>query len=537
MAVGFVWKAPHHLEDGGKVCFVLPHGTLFNHNAPAVRFQQSFLRTHAVDRVVNLCDLQRFLFEESEAPALVIRYCKEKPADSGRFIDYMAPKTDWTITQAEILTIRPQDRSRLTVRDALDSLNDDSRPIIWKERFWATPRDRRLLDRLSLMLRLRDIVGQPSRGSEKRWVIAEGFQPIGENDDNAKAQTLRLPSRLFVEATSNALSLFLLPDDCQTRLSTEVTVRSRSNKYTDVFKSPHVLVAKGFSRIAYTDFDVSFRHALRGIHGPKKDRDLLIFLAAYLRSDVARFFLFHTSSNWGVSRAEVHVEELLRLPFPLPDDTHDPERCRGIVREVSRAVTKAKGDASRAIANREVIVRRTQESVNKLVEDYFDIDDVERMLITDTSKIIIPSVRPSRAKANLLTIKQSNQEFRDSYADLLCDRLNGWAKEEYRVHATTLADSSLGVGMVVLEKTKRNEQPTHLAATDGELLKYIDSVQKLAAKSHGTFEIVRGLKVFWKNLLYITKPLGQRFWTNTSALNDADEIAATILTRLDREGS
>jgi hypothetical protein len=39
------------------------------------------------------------------------------------------------------------------------------------------------------------------------------------------------------------------------------------------------------------------------------------------------------------------------------------------------------------------------------------------------------------------------------------------------------------------------------------------------------------VKVFDKNLLYITKPLGQRFWTNTAALNDADEVAATILTR------
>ena len=59
----------------------------------------------------------------------------------------------------------------------------------------------------------------------------------------------------------------------------------------------------------------------------------MIFLAAYLRSKLARYFLFHTSSNWGVSRAKVHVEELLRIPFPLPEQSHDPKRCRAIVRE------------------------------------------------------------------------------------------------------------------------------------------------------------------------------------------------------------
>ena len=87
------------------------------------------------------------------------------------------------------------------------------------------------------------------------------------------------------------------------------------------------------------------------------------------------------------------------------------------------------------------------------------------------------------------------------------------------------------------KKPSVKKNRSQLSATDGELLKAIDNLQQTAAKSHGTFEIVRGLKVFHKNLLYITKPLGQRFWTNTAALNDADEIAATILTRTAREGT
>jgi len=537
MATAFIWKAPSHLEDDGKVCFVLPHGTLFNHNDTAIRFQQSLFRTHAVDRVVNLTDYQFFLFEESRAPALVVRYRKEKPADGAHLIDYWAPKTDWAITQAEIVSILPQDRSRVTVREVLNDLKGDDAPLIWKTRFWATPRDWRLLDRLALMPRLRDIVCQPGRGSAKRWLIAEGFQPLGDNDDPTKAQILSLPSRLFVQATAKALNLFLLEDDCEKLSSAQVIVRERSNKNTQAFKAPHVLVTKGFSRVAFADFAASFRHALRGIHGPELDRDLLIFLAAYLRSDLARFFLFHTSSNWGVSRAEIHVEELLRLPFPLPNDMHNPKRCQAIVREIAAAVTKATNEASRDFADREGIVRRTQETVGELIEEYFDIDEIERMLIADTAKIIIPSVRPSRGKPNVPTIKQSNKALRGSYTSLLCDRLNSWVKHESWVHGKVVADSSIGVGMVVLEKTRREEKPTQLSANNGELLKAIDNLQRITAKGYGTFELVRGLRVFHKNLLYITKPLGQRFWTNTAALNDADEIAATIITRSGREGA
>jgi hypothetical protein len=157
------------------------------------------------------------------------------------------------------------------------------------------------------------------------------------------------------------------------------------------------------------------------------------------------------------------------------------------------------------------------------------------MLISDTAKIIIPSIRPSRRKQNVPTIKQSSVALRTSYTSLLCERLNGWANQEYRVRGKTMADSSIGVGMVVLEKTRRKEKSDQLPATDGELLNAIYQLQRTAAKDRGTFEIVRGLKVFNKNLLYITKPLGQRFWTSTAALNDADEIAATILSRPTRE--
>ena len=486
MATAFIWKAPSHLEYGGRVCFVLPHGTLFNHNDTAIRFQQSLLRTHAVDRVVNLTDYQFFLFEESRAPALVIRYRKEKPADSAHLIDYWAPKTDWAVTHAEILSILPQDRSRFTVREVLDDLKGDDAPLIWKERFWATPRDWRLLNRLSLMPRLRDIVGQPQGPGTKRWLIAEGFQPFGENDPPSSRKTLKLPAARFIRASHPSINLFILPNDCETLPNKQVETR-RLIRNTSIFEAPHVLVSQGFSHIAFADFDVSFRHALRGIHGPTTDRDLLIFLAAYLRSDLARYFLFHTSSNWGVSRAKVHVEELIRLPFPLPDDAQNPKRCQTIVHEIAATVTKAAEDASRDFSDREGIVRQTQDSIGKLIEEYFDIDDIERMLITDTAKIIIPSVRPSRGKPDVPTIKPSNDSLRASYTRLLCDRLNGWAKQEYRVHGKAVANSSIGVGMVVMEKTRREEKPTQLSTIDDELLKAIDNLQRTAAKGHGTF--------------------------------------------------
>lgn len=533
-SIPFIWKAPTHLEDGGRVCFVLPHGTLFNHNETAICFQQSLFRTHAVDRVINLTDYRFFLFEESRAAALIIRYSKEKPRNSDHLIDYWAPKTDWHVTHAEIVTIQPEDRSRITVRDVLNDLKGDDAPLIWKDRFWATPRDRSLLKRLSLYPRLQDHVRRSGEEDEtKRWIISTGLRPFGPNDPEDTRISYTLPTRRFISTKSEQLNLILLESECELLPNLKINLR-RNLQAVDVFREPHVLFTKGFGKAAYVDFDVVFLEAVRGIHGPKSDRDLLIFLAAYLRSDLAKFFLFHTSSNWGVTRPEVHVQELVRLPFPFPDETHNAKHCKGIIREIAAAVTTASSEASRDFADREEIVLRTQEYVDKLIEEYFDIDEIERMLISDTVKITLPSIQPSRGRPNVPTVSPSNERRRSSYTKLLCDRLNGWANQEYHIRGKVVADTFMGIGMVVLEKTKRGENPTQLPAIDSSLLKAIDNLQRIVAKGHGTYEVVRGLKVFHKNLLYITKPLGQRFWSNTAALNDADEIAATILTRSGR---
>ncbi|MGA2443781.1 MAG: N-6 DNA methylase, partial [Tepidisphaeraceae bacterium] len=215
IATAFMWKAPEHITLKGKVCFVLPYGALFNHNKTAIDFQREFISQHAVNRVLNLTDYQGFLFEEAHHPALVISYGKSAPANGKVPIDYWAPKADWMVTRAEIISVAPEDRSVVTVGEVLSDLADSDAPQIWKRHYWATGRDRRLLDRLCAYRRLRDIVRQPrEKTNAKPWLIAEGFQPLGPNDDASKAVVLRLPSNLFVDATSPSLQLFLLADEC-----------------------------------------------------------------------------------------------------------------------------------------------------------------------------------------------------------------------------------------------------------------------------------------------------------------------------------
>lgn len=533
LAAAFIWKATSHVAKDGRVCFVLPYGVLFHHSTTAVPFQKAWARAHAVDLVLNLADFQRFLFEKAGHPAVVVSYRQSPPANAGHRIEYWSPKADWTVTKAEVITIVPQDRTSFTVGKWLEDLESPDAPQIWKKNYWATPRDWRLLDRLSSYPRLRDHTRGPKERSEtKRWLMGVGFQPVGKSDDRSKARRLELPSRRFVSTSSPALDLFILPRDCTELGTASVVVRSGSNKNTIPFRAPHVLAAKGFTSVAFADFDVSFQDALRGIHGPTEDRDLLVFLAAYLRTPLAKYYLFHTSSSWGVSRQEMHVEEVLRLPFPWPDQQLDPTRCWRIVREVAGIVMEAAKRADTDFVDRGGIVRAASAEIEPLVEEYFDVLPMEKLLIEDTDKVIIPSVRPTRARPLVPTIMPSDQLKREAYGERICRMLNGWAKRsKFTVRCHVHGSEALGIGMAVFEKVERAAVVGPMSDVGLDMLQALDLVRKAIPRQLATLDPVRGVMVFDRNRLYVVKPIGQRHWTQSAAMNDADEIAGTILMR------
>jgi hypothetical protein len=533
IAAAFIWKATEHVADDGRVCFVLPHGVLFNLSPTAIAFQKAWVMTHALDRVLNLADYQRFLFERAGHPAVVVSYRKNAPATHNHRIEYWGPKADWTVTKAEVITIVPQDRTTMTVGELLQDLDGPDAPQLWKQRFWATPRDLRLLDRLALYPRLRDCIRRAKeRESSKQWVMAVGFQPLGDNDDPDKAEKIQLPSRYFIPATSANLDLFVLERDCEELKAAAVTVRNGSNKLTDIFRGPHVLMAKGITSTAFAAFSVSFQDAVRGIHGPSKDRELLVFLAAYLRSPLALYFLFHTSSNWGISRQQALVEEVLRLPFPHPDQLPEPKRAWQIVREVAKVVDDAAREADADFVDRGGIVRAASAKIEPLIEEYFDILPLEKLLIEDTVNIVIDSTRPTRARPLVPTLIPATGTQQQAYRDRVCEMLNGWSKGgAFAVRGEPHGSELLGVGVAVFEKVQRSQSKEPMQRVSKDLLHLLDKVRKAVPTKHSTLDIVRGVMVFDSNCLYIVKPIGQRFWTQTAAMNDADEIAGTILMR------
>lgn len=529
IASAFVWKAAAHVKQTGHICFVLPHGILFNHGNSAVAFQKAWASQNQLEWVLNLADLRYFLFNEAIHPAVVIRFRPTAPAANSE-IEYLTPKADWQIMLGEVVTIPPSDRTSFPTSELLEDLKRADAPQLWTQRFWGSPRDQRLIDRLSLFPRLRDRVRRPSDGADstKPWIIAEGYQPLGASDDPDRAKTINLPSSHFIPARSTDIDLFLLPGDCQKLPQRTVQLRNRSNSNVQVFEAPHVLITKGFQRIAFADFDVAFRHALRGIHGPKADRDLLVFLSAYLRTSLAQFFMFHTSSNWGIYRPEVHVQELLRLPMPMPGHLPDPKRAQAIIKQVAKTVDAAAERARTNFLGRAQAIENASSKLEPLIEEYFGIQESERVLIQDTVEIVTPSIQPSFARMPVPSVAPATAGQRQCYVDRISKTLNAWAKRD-AVSGFTIGSQTLGVAVAVLERGAKQASPS--SDDNDQLLSTLDRIRRIGVSARQPIALPRDVMVFDHKRLYLVKSIARRFWTESAALNDADQLAAIILVR------
>ena len=232
----------------------------------------------------------------------------------------------------------------------------------------------------------------------------------------------------------------------------------------------------------------------------------------------------------------MHVEELLRLPFPLPDSQPDARRAWEIVKEVSRAVTSASNAAADPFTDREGLVRDTGRSIEPLIDEYFDVIEAEKVLVEDTVRVIIPSVRPTRKRNEVPTIDPSREQQRQDYTQRLCDTLNSWAKgSRFTVRGRSMASANLGVGLAILHKTQDGPNSAAPVEGNGDLLAALARLRDVTSHRLNVLDLPRAAKVFDGDYLYVLKPIGQRFWTRTAALNDADEIAGSILMHSSKE--
>ena len=568
----FMEAAPDVLkDDSGRACLLLPSKVFLNRTD---EFQSRWLRRVTLDKVVQLADYSFILFKEALCPCNIVRFTTRSPDPATHEIEYVAPKVSRVDLRDGVIPVAPHDRKWIPLQVLLHATQQKLTGLVWKSHFWGTRRDLKFLDFLTSLPRLNDHAGtvdEMIRG-EKRWCKGNGFQPLRPDSKTLRPDSKTDKPQPITWAMSDRFvtpelikGLFSVPK----ALSLELGSYLRSEGYLldkahrlrdeEIYKPPLVLWNKGFTDAAFFDYSVRFQDSLRSIAGTASEIENLMFLAAFMRSKLARYFVFHTSASLGVERDQVHISEVMRLPFYLADSQIAGKDSADIIAKIAARIRRLKDEMEASAAkfdkklrstefrlrsededtdeemrrkwllNQRQKSRKVQAELEPLIYTYFGLNEQEIALVEDTCEISDKSDTPGSLDAakSTPTLQRLESADLEPYANMLTETLNGWASASLRVSASGCVDSKVDLGLVKLDQTK-SARRFRTRAVSGELVSALHRLEEASSERSGTIAYLRRPWVFDGTRIYIVKPALKGHWTRSAALNDAADLYAHI---------
>lgn len=547
----FMWKSHLHMKSGGRVCQVLPSRVFLSNNKH--RFQAAWLRSHRLESVWLLADYSFILFKSAECPCAVVRFHTRAPDEALGDFEFVTPKVQPFDPRHGQIPILPEDQKQLS-EQALIAAADTGSPVpAWKMHHWGTPRDLRLIERLMAMPRLEKLASRPPRMKrtdtgereaerKTRWWKGQGYQPLsddpeaGENDDGGETEPSSpwtawwSDKHLYFDADSKPEGLVLSSKRQEMERFGERSPELRRTLAPELARPPLVLVNTGFSTVCFSDSPVVFRHAMQAVAGPAKDKELLLFLAAYLDSALAKYLAFHTAANLGIERDKVLLEEITALPFPLPEQTSDRDRSERIVSACVAIIHDWQSELEKPLRDADTLACSARRKLFKHLSNYFGLCEWERELITDTADIFRPSSTPGSLNSDkLITAQPSLRSHRKEYAETLVRTFGSWTRGKKTLWAHGHLAEKSGLALLTFGTGgKAREYDEDKAAEEVERI--VNAIRASSAHEGGTvFRKLRGFAFYEDDRVHLLKPMARRHWTRTAALNDADEIIARMM--------
>jgi hypothetical protein len=536
-AWAFVWKALRHLRTEGLAAFLLPAmGFLHNHADSSFSARKRLVRKSRIRRVINFADLRFQLFDGAIRPAALIMFAPNRQPDSAYQFEYWAPKADLNLQIKRMITLSSADKL------SLSSTSAQSDPLAFKHRLWMREPDAKLFSYLlklptlghlikeygNLRRRRQDITGQ--------WVIGMGYQPYnepGEGEPPSKYSMSKFVGRL----PDLPIESFSAVAQIVSHLKPAHSKRVRRKGFEAAFVGARILVprttSQGRLRASYTEVDLTFQDIIQGITIPPSERSKGKLLTALLNSRVAAWYAFHGTASFGSERPEVKQSELLHLPFPTINDLPEPRRAEAAAQKLIAVIDREIGNLSApfSLGNNDDAVLS---EIDKLAYEYFCLSNDEIILIEDTIEHIIPAVQPHQGSYPDLW-KQPTEAERQEYAKTLMRSVDDWLTTGTHLHANLEAKNA-DLAVLRLAINGADKQPAYVEHDNILLSEALSRImQHVHQPLDGNFQLMPDLRVFIGKNLYLVKPMQQRFWLRSTALSDADAIAADLQHAIDIE--
>lgn len=501
----FLWLAGD-LSPHGQVAMLGPSKWLFNREGPDVEFRRAFFASNHVDAVINLSALvggANRLFN-ANAPATVVVFRRARTRVPSPAILYCAPRPAPRPGLPTALVIDAADIKWLP-RDEAETQDD-----IWKVMYVGGWRDLALVRRLR---RHRGTLGKFERSRRSRgWKSGRGFQPNGEKTSETDATARYILEIPYV--TGDALSKYIADPFDPSITWTEDSFKRTGPR--EIYQGPHVLFKRAIEdcRVfaTYASEACSFPDKVMGIGAPEQHSRVLKALTAFINSSLASYYLFATTSSWGVDRRWLNKGEILTLPSWLLESTDT-------VVELARLLDDYASARSTGARNRVV------DEIDSVVFDAFEVSAGERVLVRDMLGTSVDFVHRRRDSRGL---KPPSTRDLERYAIAFAGVFGQVVSASGEKVTWTVYDGTTPLRVVsfVISSSKRGGRISS-SRTLSDVLCQLDS--QLREREGINLYRRRHVRVFEDRAVHIVKPAELRFWTESAAFHDADEVIAQTL--------
>lgn len=536
LVIPFIHKSTL-LSPNGKIALLVPTKLLTNTSNTAQNFRNWLFNENYVSKVYNLSILRKTpksfggqLFSSAVVPASILFFQHKAPDIILETIEYWAPKTYIKNHIAEGVLIDSSDIKYLPRKECQAP---DTK--IWKIAQWGSLNDFNLV---SNFLNKKSFIDYLDENKIKKGV---GFQLGGKsktkiylNNEIPKLGYLdaknitRFHTHINLKASINKSiksqeAIEFYTNYYATTLSElpEINIFRREGNI-ETFNTPHVLVKEGFSNnlfcATYLDYECAFTSTILGFKS--EDIDILKLITCYLNSRFSTYFLFLTSSTWGIERERVKPNELYLLPYISKQIA---------IKEVVKIYDQIKIDLDTNYPLK-ANIEQHEAMLDKVFSNGFGFSKNERIFIDDTIKYTIDLFHKGHKSIAIKPVKQNETI---AYAKKLSSELNDILKlSELKVisniYKTSLYDPLCLVTLQFID-IDINED-VKVTKTDDEFNQILLKLNQYTLKEYSKgIYVQKNLTYFDEDKIYILKPNQKRFWTQSKAIEDAQNITLEIM--------
>jgi len=534
MVLPFLHKATKFARPKGQIALIFNTKVLTNTGRKYRNFRKWLFNDCYVDRVYNFSILRNAkknfggqLFGDATGPISIVHYQKGFPEFFSDRIAYYAPKT---YIKSSILDGLNIDSTDLKYLPRKECQKPESK--IWKITMWGTARDFDLVERL-----MNSKVNVGKYLSNHRIQRSVGLQPLNKSTKRPKTD-IEISKLQFIRPEK--LERFYTPQDSLSNINGLLKNRETIQGYLDLysvdrvedlplidtfrrvtgkglFKGPLLLVKEGFKNkklcSSFIDGSVAYNSSVLGFQ--TEDADKLRFLSCILNSELATYFLLLISNSWGIERERIKPNEVYQ--FPIVENENIFKELTGLHKSLE---TLLKGTFLSTDYS------DIESRINEQIYDLYKVEPNDRRSIQDFIEYTIDLFH-EQEKSKALT--PPDQEQVQSYAELICDELNDFLGESGLYANSTIYNVPRFTTIMAVKLSFRDTKRAVVKSSDTleRTLKKLD--KHLWEKKAMNIYFRKKLNYKTENNIYIIRPNQRRFWSKSSAIDDASELILEIL--------